>query len=111
MAERRRLLAFRLADVPDDVIVEEMRRRSIDFDLSSLPGSALARELVRRRKSRPAGRPAHPMRDCILAERAVGVSAAELARRHRVSVRTISRIVSIARRALAPVGSGGVRDA
>jgi hypothetical protein len=93
-AERRSLMTYRLADVPDDVIAEEMRRRNIDFDLSFLPGSVLARELVRRRKSRPAGRPANPMRDCILAERAMGVSAAELARRHRVSVRTISRIVS-----------------
>ena len=53
-AERRSLMTYRLADVPDDVIAEEMRWRNIDFDLSFLPGSVLARELVRRRKSRPA---------------------------------------------------------
>jgi hypothetical protein len=100
-AGRRRLVTLHLDHVPDDAIAEELRRRSIDFDLTYLPGSLLARELVRRRKYRPAGRfghasagrPAHPMRDAIRAERAAGAKVAELARRYGVSVRTISRIV------------------
>jgi len=99
-AGRRQLLTAHLGHIPDYAIAEELRRRSIDFDLAYLPGSLLARELVRRRKYRPAGqfgharagRPAHPMRDAIRAERAAGAKLAELARRYGVSVRTISRI-------------------
>ena len=92
-AGRRQLLTAHLGHIPDYAIAEELRRRSIDFDLAYLPVSLLARELVRRRKFRPAGRPAHPMRDAIRTERAAGVKVADLARRYGLSVRTIARIV------------------
>ena len=82
-----------LSQIPDSVLLEELRRRQIDFDLSFVPATSLGREMVRRRKSRPVGRPAHPMRDTIVAERAAGAPLRDLAWRHGLSVRTITRIV------------------
>ena len=79
-AGRRDILTRYLNRIPDAALAEELRRRDIEFDLKHLPGSLLARALVRRRTYRPAGRfghasagrPAHPMRDAIRAERAAG---------------------------------------
>ena len=82
-----------LAQIPTQILVEELRRRQIDFDLSSVPGRSLGREMVRRRKSRPVGRPAHPMRERIVAERAAGAPLRDLAWRHNLSIRSITRIV------------------
>jgi hypothetical protein len=82
-----------LSQIPTECLVEELRRRQIDFDLSLVPGTTLGREMVRRRKSRPVGRPAHPLRERIVAERAAGAPLRDLAWRHNLSIRSITRIV------------------
>ncbi len=81
-----------LTQIPVHTLVEELRRRHDDCGLGIFPTALLRREIAKRRRAGFLGRPSHPMRDAIAAERAAGARVADLAQRYRVSVRTIARI-------------------